>query len=170
MVDGPGLTWQGQQRLKVSTLGDAGAVFGAGVPQVLKLPEGDDDAPRHGGDLPVVVDQRRPGDQPADDAHDEARGFQSCRHDGGVSTDSGGEGERSLCLLRVFVAKLTSGCGGRTLTCRGAIKEPLPVAPHTVVAATPTDTMFGEMRMKLLIDTCGAEDEARRRDFPSSEL
>lgn len=43
-----GLTGEGEQRFKVSTLGDAGTVLGAGMPQVFKLSLGDDDAPRHG--------------------------------------------------------------------------------------------------------------------------
>lgn len=54
------------------------------MPQVLKLPQGDDDAAGDGGNLPVVVNQRRSGDQPADQAHDEPRRFQSRRHDGSV--------------------------------------------------------------------------------------
>lgn len=65
MVRRSRLTGEGEHRFKVSAFGDAGAVFGAGVPQVFKLPLGDDDAARHGGDLPVVVDQCRSGDQPA---------------------------------------------------------------------------------------------------------
>lgn len=132
-----GLTWQGEQGLEVSTLGDAGAVFGAGVPQVLKLPQRHDDAAGHGGDLPVVVDQRRSGDQPADDAHDEPGGFQSCRHGGGVSRDADG---RTVGASD----ELWSSSSRRTLTCRGAINEPLPVAPYMVgmAAATPTHIMF----------------------------
>lgn len=78
----PRLTGEAEQRLKVPTLCDTRAVFGAGVPQVLKLPHGDDDAAGHGGDLPVVVGQRGSGDQPADDAHDEPGRFHSRRHDG----------------------------------------------------------------------------------------
>lgn len=81
------LTREGEQRFKVSTLGDAGAVLGTGVPQVLKLPLGDDDAAGHGGNLPVVVCQRRAGDQPADEAHDEPGRFHSRRHDGNVSRE-----------------------------------------------------------------------------------
>lgn len=55
------------------------------MPQVFKLPLGDDDAAGHGGNLPVVVDQRGSGDQPADYAHDEPGRFHSRRHDGNVS-------------------------------------------------------------------------------------
>lgn len=79
------LTREGEQRFKISTLGDARAVFGAGVPQVFKLPLGDNDAAGHGGNLPVVVSQRRSSDQPADHGHDEPRRFHSRRHDGNVS-------------------------------------------------------------------------------------
>lgn len=82
------LTGKGQQRLKVSTLSDAGAVLGAGVPQVLKQPLGDDDAAGHGGKLPVVVGQRRTGDQPADYTHEEPGRFHSRRHGGNVSRET----------------------------------------------------------------------------------
>lgn len=67
----PGLTGEGQHRLEVPTLGDAGAVLGTGVPQVLKQPLRDDDAAGHRGDLPVVVGECGSGDQPGDDVHDE---------------------------------------------------------------------------------------------------
>lgn len=76
------LTREAENRFKVLTLGDAGAVFGAGVPQVFKLPLGGDDAAHHGGDLPVVINQCDPSKQPAYDGHDEPSGFQSRRHDG----------------------------------------------------------------------------------------
>lgn len=79
------LTGEGEHRFKVSALGDAGAVFGAGVPQVFKLPLGDDDTAGQGGNLPVVVNQRSSGGQPAYYAHDEPGRFHSRRHDGNVS-------------------------------------------------------------------------------------
>lgn len=79
------LTRERQHRLEVSTLGDAGAVLGTGVPQVFKLPLGDDDAAGNGGNLPVVVRQRGSGDQPADYTHNEAGRFHSRRHVGNVA-------------------------------------------------------------------------------------
>lgn len=79
----PGVTGEGQHRLEVPALGDAGAVLGAGVPQVLKLPLGDDDAAGHRGDLPVVVGERGAGDQPGDDVHEEPGRLHSRRHGDG---------------------------------------------------------------------------------------
>lgn len=51
------LTGEAEHRFKVAALGDAGAVLGAAVPQVLELSVGGEDAAVHGGNLPVVVGQ-----------------------------------------------------------------------------------------------------------------
>lgn len=82
LIPGADLTWEGQHGLEVTAVGDAGAVLGAGVPQVLKLPLRDDDAAGHRGDLPVVVSQRHAGDQEANQAHDEPRCLHCRRHGG----------------------------------------------------------------------------------------
>lgn len=76
-----GLTGEGQHRFKVPAFGDSRAVLSTGVPQVFKLPLRDDHAAGHGGNLPVVVNQRRTVNQPADYAHDEPDRFHCCRHD-----------------------------------------------------------------------------------------
>lgn len=76
-----GLTGEGQHRFKVPAFGDSSAVLSTGVPQVFKLPLRDDDAAGHGGNLPVVVNQRCTVNQPADYAHDEPDRFHCCRHD-----------------------------------------------------------------------------------------
>ena len=90
------LTWQCQHGLKVSAVCHPRAVLGAGVPQVLILPVGDDHTAGERGHLPVVIGQRRPSDQPTGHTHEEANCLYSRRHGYNKSTKSQEKGARRV--------------------------------------------------------------------------
>lgn len=130
-----GLTGEGQHRFKVPAFGDSRAVLSTGVPQVFKLPLRDDHAAGHGGNLPVVVNQRRTVNQPADYAHDEPDRFHCRRHD-------------YRCFHKNYLKKTT------------ATLPKNPATTNSLTTATFTRTLTGSNSVSSKLKPSGSQEQA----------